>query len=153
MSCVSSHYNDVILSVMASQNSSLPIVYSTVYSGADNRKHQSSASMAFVRGIHRWLVNAPHKGPVARQMFPFDDVIMIIWSIAYTCHCHAACNIVLWYNVYNDIPLYIGFRIYEFSVWPLGYSIVYRAVLKWPSHVGPLERGTLPCRVEFTISQ
>ena len=48
----------------------------TVYSGADQRKHQSSTSLAFVRGIHRWPVNSPHKWPVARKMFPFDDVIM-----------------------------------------------------------------------------
>ena len=53
-----------------------PIAYSTVYSGADQRKHQSSASLAFVRGIHRWPVNSPHNGPVTRKMFPFDDVIM-----------------------------------------------------------------------------
>ena len=45
--------------------------------GADQRKHQSSASLALVRGIHRWPVNSPHKGPVTRKMFPFDDVIMI----------------------------------------------------------------------------
>ena len=50
--------------------------YSTVYSGADQRKHQSSASLAFVWGIDRWPVNSPHKGPVTRKMFPFDDVIM-----------------------------------------------------------------------------
>ena len=42
---------------------------------ADQRKHQSSASLAFVWGIHRWPVNFPHKGPVTRKMFPFDDVI------------------------------------------------------------------------------
>ena len=70
------HYNDVRMSVMASQITSLTIVYSTVYSGTDERKHQSSASLAFVRGIHRWPVNSPHKGPVTRKMFPFDDVIM-----------------------------------------------------------------------------
>ena len=52
----------------------LTIVYSTVYSGTDQRKHQSSASLAFVLGIHRWPVNSPHKGPVTRKMFPFDDV-------------------------------------------------------------------------------
>ena len=40
------------------------------------RKHQSSASLAFVRRIHRRPVNSPHKGPVTRKMFPFDDVIM-----------------------------------------------------------------------------
>ena len=59
-----------------SQITSLTIVYSTLYSGADQRKHQSFASLAFVRGIHRSLVNASHKGPVMRKMFPFDDVIM-----------------------------------------------------------------------------
>ena len=52
------------------------IIYSTVCSGAKQRKHQSSASMVFVRGIHRWPVNSPQKGPVTRKMFPFDDVIM-----------------------------------------------------------------------------
>ena len=61
---------------MASQITSLTIVYSAVYSDVDQRKHQSSASLAFVRGIHRRPVNSPHKGPVTRKMFPFDDVIM-----------------------------------------------------------------------------
>ena len=70
------HYGDVIMGTMASQITALTIVYSTVYSGADQRKHQSSASLVFVRGIHRWPVNSPHKGPVTRKIFPFDDVIM-----------------------------------------------------------------------------
>ena len=70
------HYSDVIMDTVASQITSLSIVYSTVYSGADQRKHQSSASLAFVRGTHRWAVNSPHKWPVTRKMFPFDDVIM-----------------------------------------------------------------------------
>ena len=61
---------------IASQITSLTIVYSTVYSDADQRKYQSSASLAFVRGIHRGPVNSPHKWPVTRKMFPFDDVIM-----------------------------------------------------------------------------
>ena len=61
---------------MASQITSLTIVYSSVYSGADQRKHQSSVSLAFVRGIQRSLVNFPHKRPVMRKMFLFDDVIM-----------------------------------------------------------------------------
>ena len=71
------HYNDVIMTRIASQITSLTVVYSIVYSGADQRKHQSSASLAFVRGIHRGPVNSPHKGPVTRKMFPFDDVIML----------------------------------------------------------------------------
>ena len=70
------HYNDVIMSAMASQITSLHIVYSTVHSGADQGKHQSSASLAFVWGIHRWPVNSQHKLPITRKMFPFDNVIM-----------------------------------------------------------------------------
>ena len=68
---------------MAFQITSLTIIYTTVYSGTDQRKHQSSASLAFVRGIHRWPVNSPHKWPVTRKMFPFDDVI--INSVKFTC--------------------------------------------------------------------
>ena len=65
------------MGAMASQITSLIIVYSTVYSGTDQRNHQSPASLAFVSGIHRWPVNSPHKWPVKRKMFPFDDVIML----------------------------------------------------------------------------
>ena len=76
------HYNAVIMSTMASQIASLTND-TTVYSDADKKKHQSSASLAFVRGIHRWPVNSPHKGPVTRKMFPFDDVIMIVEVVAW----------------------------------------------------------------------
>ena len=69
------HYTDVTIGAMSSQITSLTIVYSIVYSGADHRKHQSSASLAFVRGIHRWPANSPQKWPVTRKLFPFDDVI------------------------------------------------------------------------------
>ena len=78
-------YSDAIMSTMASQITSLRVVYSIVYSDADQRKHQSSASLAFVRGIHRWPVNSPHKGPVTRKMFPIDNGIM------------GSCE--LWFNV------------------------------------------------------
>ena len=71
------HYNDVIMSAMASQITGVSIVCSIFCSGADQRKHQSSASLAFVRGIHHWPVNSPHKGPVTRKMFPFDDVTLL----------------------------------------------------------------------------
>ena len=64
------------MGAMASQVTSLTVVYSTVYSDADQRKHQSSASLAFVGGIHRSPVNSPHKWPVTRKMFPFDDAII-----------------------------------------------------------------------------
>ena len=70
------HYSDAIMGTMASQIISLTIVYSTVYSSVDHRKHRSSASLAFVRGIHRCPVNSPHKWPVTRKMLPYDNVIM-----------------------------------------------------------------------------
>ena len=67
------------MNTMAFQITSLTIVYPTVYSGADERKYQSSASMAFVcvfGGGHRWLAKSPHKdkGPLTRNMLQFDDV-------------------------------------------------------------------------------
>ena len=73
------------MGAMASQIST--IVYSTVYSGADQRKHQSSESLAFVRKIQRWPVNSPHKWPVTRKIFPFDNVIMLCFiSITFYTH-------------------------------------------------------------------
>ena len=65
------------------------VVYWNVYSGTDQRRHQSSASLAFVKGIHRWPVNSPHKGPVTRKMYPFDDIIMhstsvVVYSSVYS---------------------------------------------------------------------
>ena len=69
------------MGAIASQITSLTIIYSTVYSDADQRKRQSSASLAFVRGIHRGPVNSPHKWPVTRKMFPLDDVIMDVSAV------------------------------------------------------------------------
>ena len=86
------------MGAMVSQITGLTIVYSTIYSGTDQRKHQSSASLTFVRGIHRWPVNSSHKWPVARKMFPLYDVIMewlvrkcaqyytqIQWRLSFAC--------------------------------------------------------------------
>ena len=73
-----SHYSYVIISAMVYQITGVSIVYSTVCSGAEQGRHQSSTSLAFVRGIHRWPVNSPHKGPVTWKIFPFDDVIMLV---------------------------------------------------------------------------
>ena len=75
-SLLRNHYDAVIMTMLASQITSLTVVYSIVYSGVIQRKHQSSASLAFVREIHRGPVNFPHKWPVTRKKFPFDDVIM-----------------------------------------------------------------------------
>ena len=86
------HYNDVIMGSVASQITSLTIVYSAVYWGADQRKHQSSASLAFVRVVHQGPVNSPHKWSVTRKMFPFDDVMMhVICTKLYQVHCALPC--------------------------------------------------------------
>ena len=66
------HYSDVIMSTMVSEISSVSVVCPT----AGQRKLQSSAALASVRRINRWPVDSPHKGPVMRKIFPFDDVIM-----------------------------------------------------------------------------
>ena len=73
---VLSHYSDVIMNATVSQITGVSIVCSTVCSVVDQRKHQSSASLAFVRGIYRWPADSPHKGWVTRKMFSFDDVIV-----------------------------------------------------------------------------
>ena len=111
-----SHYNDVIMSAMASEITSPTIVYSSVDSGTDERKHQSFASLAIVRGIHRWPENSLHKGPVMWKMFPFDDIMWTVnhsprlwcqhsvsregcslpeqqtaWSYKVCCHCREEC--------------------------------------------------------------
>ena len=89
------------MSVMASQITNVMTVYPTVYSGTGQRKRQSSASGAFVRGIHRWTVNSPHKGPVTREMFPFDDVIMIhgMYCTTWTINTARPCNSKLYYGI------------------------------------------------------
>ena len=69
------------MGTMVSQITSLTIVYSTVYSGADQGKHQSSASLAFVRGNSRVTVYSPHKWPVMLKMFISNDVTMIQLAI------------------------------------------------------------------------
>ena len=92
------HYNDVIMGAIASQITSLATVYSIVYSDADQRKHQSSASLAFVRGIHRGPVSSPHKWPVTRKMFAFDDVIMF-----HTC-------LHNWFSVVASLLLSLSYR-------------------------------------------
>ena len=67
------------MSTMAYQIIRLTIVYSIVYSGADHRKHQSSALLAFVGGIHWWQVDSPHKGPVTRKMFHLMTSSLYDW--------------------------------------------------------------------------
>ena len=79
------------MSTMASQITSLTIVCSSVYSGAAQIKHQSSASLSFVKGIHRWPVYSPHKGQVTRKLFPFEDVTM---KHMYTMETETSCVLI-----------------------------------------------------------
>ena len=90
------------MGAMAFQITSLTIVYSTFYSGIDQRKHQSSASLAFVRGIDRWPVNSPHKGPVTRKIFQFDDAILML-------------GFILWFATEFDAILIITFGVIQLT--------------------------------------
>ena len=112
ISCLSflhpcSHYNDILMSAMASQITSLEIVYSIIYSGADQRIHQSSASLAFVRGIHRWPVNSPHKGPAMWKMTSSWYLWRLMWSVKSA-----------WNDSYRH---HITYSIWEFYVTYLTY--------------------------------
>ena len=100
-SCLNPRYNDVVMNAMASQITRVYVVYSTVVSDADQRKYQSSASLVFVRGIHRGPVNSPHRMPIMRKMFPFDDVIMVCLRFVPTVLNH-------WRKQY---PLYMTLRL------------------------------------------
>ena len=73
MKYITYHYSDDIMNEMASQVPGVSIVCPTVCWSTNQRKRQSSASLVFVRGSHRWPVDSPHKGPVTRKKFPFDD--------------------------------------------------------------------------------
>ena len=103
-----SHYGNVILGTIAFQITNLTIVYSTVYLRTDQRKHQSSASLAFVQGIHQGPVNSTHKWPVTRKMFPFDDVIMSVEVLAiFLWTLQVSMGRVKWDNWYTMIPNFI----------------------------------------------
>ena len=113
------HYSDVTLGVMASQITSFTIVYSAVYSGVDQRKHQSSASLAFVRGIHRWPVNSPHKWPVTRKMFHlmtslWDDYFcrFFRWALSFPLDNHWSSWPVCVVTEYNSNELSIILCVY-----------------------------------------
>ena len=126
--CVCVHYSDVIMSTMASQITSLTIGYSTIYSGTG----PTTASLAFVRGIHRWLVNSPHKGPITRKMFSFDDVIMkyiasrgIPWFNMVRSEWFFSCRFMLFllnYDSFDWIYIYI-------YIWLLHWH--------WSNHIMP----------------
>ena len=95
------------MDAMASQITSLTIVFSTVFSDADQRKHPSSASLAFVRGIHRGPVNFPHKWPVTRKMFPFVDVLMSELNTPFR-HCLLLKKTQSLFSIFNILTLIVS---------------------------------------------
>ena len=118
------------MSAMASQITTLTIVYSTIYSGVDQRKHQSSASRAFVRGIYRWLVNSPHKGPVTRKMFPFDDVIMVLTSHDSYQERHIRMFVSKWFKLSSLMKNFLFPLGIPYTKWQIGaHSTIWTHVL------------------------
>ena len=82
------------MGTMAAQITRLTIVYSTVYSRRRPKKTSKLHVTGLVREIHRWQVNSPHKGPVTRKMFPFDDVVMLCrHGVAFQTFAEATANI------------------------------------------------------------
>ena len=86
-----SHYSEVMMIAMSSQITGVMIVWPTVCASIDQRKHQRSALLApgGESTSDRWI---PHKAPVTRILFSFDDVIMF-------CHCYYVlkCSIPYFY--------------------------------------------------------
>ena len=101
---------------------------SAVCLNADQIKHQSSTSLASVRGIHRWPVNSPHDGPVMRKMLPFDDVIMIHKKYPTACPSEKDMGCLLWdqNQIYNLVFSFLGFMQYHF---------VFGLVITRPDHI------------------
>ena len=105
--------------VIASQITSLTIVYSRVYSGADQRKHQSSTSLAFVRGIHRWPVNSTSEFP--SQMASIMENVSIWWCswVSY----RMSIGVFCWKNekCYYKTALYLNSSVFGYEQLPQCY--------------------------------
>ena len=134
------------MNAISSQITSLTIVYSTVYSDADQRKHQSSVSLAFVWGIHRGPVNSPHKWPVTRKMFPLDDVIMKPVWIFYGIYIYIYMYLLVRYlnKSPNDLSIRCFPRI-NFEPWK--HLWIYAAYVYYPCvvHIDECDHNTGMC--------
>ena len=101
------------MGAMVPQITCLTIVYPTIHSGADQRKHQCPASLAFVREFTsvQWI---PCTMASKAEMFPFDDVIMNIVEIT---------QVILWMPVINWIIVFVFKISYTqcqlYPFWPL----------------------------------
>ena len=124
LSLTNLHYNDVIMTTIASQITSLAVVYSTVYSDADKKKPSKLHVTGLCVGNSPWPVNSPHKGPVTRKMFPIDDVIMFHW-IGFACVCVSSQRYIMINGVASwtyrttyawKIPYMLGNLLYDQSL-------------------------------------
>ena len=126
------------MGTMASLITSLTSVYSAVHSVADQRKHQSSASLAFVRGNHRRPVNSPHKWPVTRKMFLFDDVIVrACWlnisapELAPHCACRCSGTVPGYRQCWTSLLCTIISMVASFVLWVLVISNVFVSIISF----------------------
>ena len=124
-----------------SQITSLTIVYLIDYSSADQRKYSSSASLAFVWGIHRSPVNSPHKGPVTRKMFPLDDVIMLSGKKMHECFSMTAVFPALNRTKWQTKNTYFAFIAQLFSIRSTTSQHIQGTNSNWKSNW----KFTLPC--------
>ena len=145
------------MATIASQITSLTIVYPTVYSDAAQRKHQSSASLAFVPGIHRGPVYSPHKWPVTRKMFPFDDVIMLYRCIIQTLNMLS--NAIKFYRFQRDVHGYWQLKsiLYLYSIGMWAYSISFmpsiaKKILDWNKMLSTISNNSdIPNALTFWL--
>ena len=140
------------MGTMASQITSLTIVYSAVYSGTDQRKHQSSASLAFVWGIHRWPVNSPHKGPVTRKIIPFDDVIMTQWHDPYIYSVASIFSVYLFLPYTGLVLIYVSVIVRYEHVFILTYKYI---LYTWGNFTGgdKLNNWKIRARISYDINR
>ena len=97
------HYSDVMVSAMASQVTSLRIVYSTFDSSADQTKYQSSASLASVRGTRRWPMISPHKGPMKQKCFNLMKPTCVMWISHQAARLWILCGFVVSKSVTHNL--------------------------------------------------
>ena len=126
------HYGDIIMSTMASQITGVSIVYSTICSDVDQRKHQSSVSLAFLRGINWWPVNSPHKGPVMRKMFSLDDVIMKVPAAHSGPRCEHVNRVLSSFPASKLWKLGILYTVQEFYISQFTQQFHFRQHGSWP---------------------
>ena len=112
------HYSDVIKGAMTSHHPH-DCLLNRLFRRRTTNTPKLYTSLAFVRGIHRWPVNSPHKWPVTRNIFPFDDVIILLLiililsipKIVYMCYA-LPCNAVV--VPWSNLPL--SFRVVSLAL-------------------------------------